>query len=158
MTRFWLSDENNISTKVFAIGSTIFIQGRGLHPSSLYDFHLSTKSTEGATTLLARYSTDRHGAMSATPLIPYVGVFKHDRADPRSDADAHMKTVGCTFIIRAEGRVKTGEDFEKLNFAVMPRNSKRWIFSCDVNGHSQTGIDQGNGPISIGLRNFPAGC
>jgi len=155
---FRLTDENNTSTKVFTIGSTIFIQGRGLRPSTLYDFHLSSKSTEGATTLLARYSTDGHGVMPATPLIPYAGVFKHDETYPRSDAGAHVKTLGRTFVIRAEAQEKAGGDFENLNFAVMPRNSERWIFSCDVNGHSQTGIEQGNGPISIGLRNFPAGC
>jgi hypothetical protein len=151
MTRFWLSDENNISTTVFTMGSTIFIQGRGLHPSTLYDFYLSGVSTEGATTLLARYSTDRYGILSTTPLIPYVGALRHD-------ADARRGTVGRTFFIRAEARGKTGHGLENLDFAVMPAESSRWIFSCDANGRLQTGIEQRNGSISIALRNFAAGC
>jgi hypothetical protein len=158
MTRFWLSDENNIPTKVFTIGSTIFIQGRGLHPYSLYDFHLCGESKEGTTTLLARYSTDRHGALLPTALIPCAGVFKHDGVYPQSDADARRETAGRTFIIRAESRGNTGHDLENLNFAVMPLKHSRWIFSCDASGQLQTSIEQRSGPISIALRNFPAGC
>ena len=157
MIRFWLSDERNNSTKVFLIGSTIYIEGRGLHPSTLYDFHLLSESEEEATTLLARYSTDRHGVMAATPLIPYAGVFKQDEIYARSYADAHRETAGRTFIIRAVVSEGSGHDFEDLKFAVMPRSSERWVFSCDATGHLQTGIDQGSGPVSIALRNFPEG-
>ncbi len=158
MIRFWLSDENNISTKVFPIGSTLFIEGRGLHPSTLYDFHLSDESRDGAATLLARYSTDRHGVLPATALIPYVGVFKHDQTYLQFDTDAHGETAGRTLTIRAKVSGEPRPDSEQLKFTVMPRNNDRWIFSCDANGQMQTGIEQGRGPISIALRNFPAGC
>ncbi len=158
MIRFWLSDENNNSTKVFPIGSTIFIGGQGLHPSTVYDFHLSGESEDDTTTLLARYTTDRHGVMPTTALIPYVGVFKQGDTHAQSEEDAHRESAGRTFMIRAEGNEKSGHDSEELKFTVMPRNSERWIFSCDANGHLQTGIEQGEGPVSIALRNFPAGC
>ncbi len=158
MNRFRLSDEKNISTEVFPIGSTIFIEGRGLHPSTLYDFHLSSQSADEADTLLARYSTDRHGTLAATALIPYVGVFKQGETHAQSDADAHKAMAGRTFTIRAAVSQEKDRDFEDLKFTVMPRNRERWIFACDANGRLQTGIEQGNGPVSLALRNFPAGC
>jgi hypothetical protein len=68
------------------------------------------------------------------------------------------KLSGAPSSSRAEAREKTGSDFESLSFTVMPQNRERWIFSCDANGQPQTGIERGDGPLSLAFRNFPAGC
>jgi len=57
----WLGNELGEATENFQIGSTIFVAGRGLHPATLYDFHLLDQQAEGEKVLLASYTTDRHG-------------------------------------------------------------------------------------------------
>jgi hypothetical protein len=155
MIRFWLSDETNNSTEIFTIGSTLFIEGRGLHPSTLYDFHLSGETAREATTLLARYSTDRHGILAATPLIPCVGLF--NQGETHTQADAHRAFAERTFIIRASAKEKIVRDFEELKYTVTPRERRRRIFACDARGRILTGIEQGRAPVTIALHNVGAG-
>jgi hypothetical protein len=155
MTRFWLSDETNNSTEIFTIGSTLFIEGRGLHPSTLYDFHLSGETARESTTLLARYSADRHGILAATPLIPYVGLFT--QFETLTQADAHRAFAERTFIIRASARQKTARSFEELKYTVTSRDRCRRIFACDARGRILTGIEQSHVPVTIALHSFEAG-
>jgi len=158
MNRFWLSDETNNSTEVFTVGSTLFIEGRGLHPSALYDFHLLPQAPNEAVTLLARYSTDRHGALAATPLIPYVGLFNELETEALSHTEAHKAVAGHTFVIRAGSSERRDAESEDLKFTVTLRNKLRRIFPCDARGRLKTGIEKGRRPISVALHHFPAGC
>ena len=158
MNRFWLSDETNNSTEVFTVGSTLFIEGRGLHPSTLYDFHLMQETPNEAATLLARFSTDRHGVLAATPLIPYVGLFNGSDDQPRSHADAHKAVGGHSFVVRAGENGSRDPEFEDLKFTVTLRNKVRRVFPCDGRGRLQTGIEKGEGRVSAALHHFPAGC
>ncbi len=155
MTRFWLSDETNNSTEIFTIGSTLFVEGRGLHPTTLYDFHLSGDTAPRATTLLARYSTDHYGTLAATPLIPYLELFNQSKTHVQ--ADAHRAFAERSFVIRASGVRKTVRDFEELKYTVTPRDRRRRIFACDARGRVLTSVEQGRVPVTIALYNFEAG-
>ena len=156
MSRFWLSDETNNLTDVFTVGATLSIEGRGLHPSTLYDFHFLSQSPNEPDTLLARYSTDRDGALAATPLIPYVGL-SHQGAT-YSQPCAHGTVSGQSFVIRAAISGVTDPECDKLTFTVTPQNRTRRIFACDGKGRLQTRILKGSGPVVASLHNFPAGC
>lgn len=152
MNRFWLSDETNNSSETFTTGSTIFIEGRGLRPLTLYDFRLLSHSSNEAATLLARYTTDRHGALSAMPLIPCIGSLSYGGTNPNSRVSAEQ-----IYTIRAGASRSSESEAEELSFLVTARKKRRQIFSCDERGRIQDGLEKGSGPISIALQNFPAG-
>jgi len=153
MNRFWLSDETYSATEVFTLGSTLFIEGRGLRPLTAYDFRLVSRSSSDAATLLARYSTDCYGSLAATPLIPCIGALNQGRKEIRPRA-----LIENTFTIRAGISGSRDPEIEDLNFVVTLRSERQRIFPCDADGRLQTGVEKGKGPVSIALHNFPAGC
>lgn len=152
MNRFWLSDETYSATEVFTVRSTIFIEGRGLRPLTVYDFRLASRSSNDASTLLARYSTDCYGSLAATPLIPCVGALNEGGKDLRPRV-----FVGNTFTIRAGVSGSRHPEIVDLNFVVALRSKRQRIFHCDADGRLLTGVEKGKGPVSIALHNFPAG-
>lgn len=145
MNRFWLSDESHNSTAVFTTGATLFIEGQGLHPSTLYDFHLSDAGS-ARRVLLARYGTDNYGCLAAMPLIPAVGLSRLGVIPSQS-----------SFVIRAEVSGGTGLEFEDLNFAVSSRHAGRRVYACDRNAKVHTGMEKGSQPVATVLHNFPEG-
>lgn len=146
MNRFWLSDETYNLTEAFTAGATLFIEGQGLHPSTLYDFHLSSEPGSTRRILLARYRADNYGCLAATPLIPAVGL-------------SHLSATRSegSFVIRVEVSGRAGLDFEELDFTVSPRYEGRRIFACDRNAKIHTGMEKGSEPVAAALHNFPEG-
>ncbi|KAA6456410.1 hypothetical protein DYQ86_25040 [Acidobacteria bacterium AB60] len=156
MSRFWLSDETNNSTEFFTVGSTLFIEGRGLHPSTLYDFHLLDQAGEEPPTLLARYAADRSGVLAAIPLIPSVGA--HVRGGGAKLAPSTSRLADRNrYLIHARPCGITDERGEDLPFTLTLRHKSRRVFACDAEGHPLTGIEKGEGPLMTALRNFPRG-
>jgi len=154
----WLGNELGEATESFQIGSTVFIAGRGLHPATLYDFHLLDPQAEGKKVLLASYTTDRHGVLPSTALIPYVGLAHGGDGNSRTYAEACKALHGRTLQIHVESRHKDDRDFKELKCAVSSRNRESWIVSCDGKGRLQTGIEQAREPLFVALHNFPKGC
>jgi hypothetical protein len=146
MNRFWLSDETYNSTEVFTTGATLFIEGQGLHPSTLYDFYLSSGSGSARRILLARYRTDSYGYLAVTPLIPAVGL-SHLGAIPSESS----------FVVRAEVSGRPGLEFEDLDFTVSSRHKARRVYACDQNARIHIGIEKGSEPVAAALHEFQEG-
>jgi hypothetical protein len=80
----WLTDDGGNPRELFPIGQTVFVAGRGLHATTPYEFSLLDETRRGKAGLLARYTTDRHGALTMAPLLPYVGLVQQGHTSTRS--------------------------------------------------------------------------
>ena len=158
ISKIWLSDDRGDARDHFAIGSTIFVAGRGLRPATQYEFHLLGQASGEKHQLLARYSTDRHGHLASTPLLPYVGLIHHGDKPIRSYAEACKADGGRNLVLRVTQHPKGGHEIEDVKFTIRKRDREKWLFSCDAEGRLQPGIEQDKGEISVALHNFPAGC
>jgi dienelactone hydrolase len=154
----WLSDENGARADLFSVGQTIFVAGRGLRPASLYEFSLLSEAARAKPTLIARYTTDRHGELPLTALFPYIGLVDHHEGGMRTQAEAAQAVGGRTFAIRVTCRNRRTAECDDLRFAVAPKQREPRLFACDTDGRLQTGLEQGAGDITLALHNFPAGC
>ncbi|PYS88893.1 MAG: hypothetical protein DMF64_19095 [Acidobacteria bacterium] len=154
---FWLHDDGGARREAFSIGETVFVAGRGLRPTTLYEFALAGAGERKDDTLLARYTSDRHGALSAT-LWPYVGLLHHGDNAPTIDKTCESFRAQ-TFTLRASatGRGRA-RDAHSIKFAVTRRDDAPHLFSSDAQGRLQTGVPHGDGAVAVALRNFPAGC
>src|SRR5258707_14098242 len=73
--RIWLSDDNGLPRETFSIGESVFVSGRGLKLSALYEFVWLHEGRRREYKVLAHYTTDRHGTLPAALLMPSVGLW-----------------------------------------------------------------------------------
>jgi hypothetical protein len=156
---FSLLDDQGATRELFAVGETIFVSARGLPPFTTCTFSLErgTKKQE----VLARLTSDRHGALPVTPLVPYVGLHNltegnSDRQVPGTHEDAEKLIGGRRYAILAAASAPEGIRDHTLKFGVLERNSGSQIFSSSPSGHLVTGMEEGE--VGVTLRNFPSGC
>ena len=156
--KIWFSDDSGNLQELFSIGQTVFVAGRGLRPSTLYEFRLLSDEGRGKHELLARYATNRHGELTATPLLPYIGLIHHSEATTRTYEEAYKAVAGKTLEIRVTRHRGRKPEFENLKFAIGQQEGAACLFSCDARGRLQPGLQQGDGLVAVALHNFPAGC
>jgi hypothetical protein len=155
--RIWLTDDIGLPREKFSVGESVFISGGGLKPAALYEFVRLHEGRRRGCNVLAHYSTDRYGTLPAALLMPYIGLLSNGQKPTSIDA-CYRAFEGSTFNLRArliqEGRYRTVQTL-KLELVVdrLPQ-----IFVVDEHGRLQTGIEQGEGRITVLLRHFPAGC
>jgi hypothetical protein len=157
-SRVWLTDDGGNPRELFPIGQTVFVAGRGLHAATTYEFSLLDETRRGKAGLLARYTTDRHGALTMATLLPYVGLVQQGHTSTRSYEEAHAALNGRALAIRVTRRGEREPDVEDLKLAIGPLDREPRLFACDPRGRLQTGIEHGVGDIAVALHNFPAGC
>jgi dienelactone hydrolase len=154
----WLSDESGGRPDLFAVGQTIFVAGRGLRPASLYEFSLLSEAAHAKPALVGRYTTDRHGEMPLTALLPYFGLVDRLGGRTRTQAEAALAVGGRRFAVRVACWNRRHEECDDLRFAVASKQSEPRLFACDAHGRLQTGLEQGAADVTVALHNFPAGC
>lgn len=156
-SEIWLSDDSGAPRDLFSIGQTIFVSGRGLRPATLYEFS-EIQEKRGSRLFLARYMTDRHGQLTLTPLLPYVGLVQHGEARARTFPEAYAELGGRKLSIRITRGGRTRREVEDLTLTLAPHDREPRLFACDAHGRLQTGLLQGESPVVVALHNFPAGC
>jgi hypothetical protein len=156
--RIWLSDDSGTPREAFSIGQTVFVSGRGLRLAAPYEFKLLPQTGDGKPKLIARYTTDRHGELAMTALLPYVGLLQGEGSRTRTYPEAQASLGPRMLVIRVMEPPGSEPEFEDMRFAIMLADREPRLFSCDPLGRLQTGIEQGAGQVAVALRNFPAGC
>ncbi|HVM48818.1 MAG TPA: hypothetical protein VMU04_12375 [Candidatus Acidoferrum sp.] len=130
------------------------MEGRGLAPSTIHEFAVSQKDKRSDYQLLARYSTDRHGALLAVPVLPYVGLFRpNGRALTFDEAAKANEGTAVQLRIRSPRKAT-----QVLKFFIARNRHEPAVFSCAPDGRLETGLEHGAGTVAILLRDFPAGC
>jgi hypothetical protein len=76
VAELWLADERGATRDAFEAGDTILVAGRGLKPSTSYEFILRAFSACAGSPdgPLGTIVTDRHGTLHPAPLLPYFGL------------------------------------------------------------------------------------
>ena len=152
---FSLVDDEGTARDSFAIGETIFVSGRGLPPVTPFTFTLEQAGAKPE--VLARYTSDRHGSLPATPLAPYVGLhYLNDSAALRTFEEAEKSLAGRRYTIQAAASAPTVRLTQAMNFAIRTSGPESRILVTDANGRLATGLEEGE--VGVTLRNFPAGC
>ncbi len=152
---FSLVDDQGTKRDSFGAGETIFVEGRGLPPCTAFTFTLD-QGTEKPE-VLARYVSDRHGSLPATPLAPYVGLhYVTGGQSPRTHEEAERVLGGKSFTIDVAASDSNSRVGETLTFGILGGSPSSQIFSSDANGQLVTGLEEGE--VGVTLRNFPAGC
>ena len=148
-----LLNDEGIACDAFSVGETVFASGHGLPPLSILTFILEGPKSG----ILARLSSDRHGSLPMTALVPYLGLVNRD-SDQRllTHDEAERKLSGNQYVIRIGGPDKSRFE-QRVRFRVTKEHSAH-IFSSDPNGKLLTGLEIGESAIGITLRNFPEGC
>jgi dienelactone hydrolase len=129
----WLADGAGTRRDAFFPGDAVFVSGHGLPPVEAVAFALREGKRD---VLLARYSTDRHGGLSPSLLIPHL------------EEAARRERVSVTVGDERRG---------SLDFTVEEDRVPR-LFSTDRRGVPQTGVEEGDTTIGVTLRNFEPGC
>src|SRR5258708_21228071 len=155
--RIWLSDDNGLPRETFSIGESVFVSGRGLKLSALYEFVWLHEGRRREYEVLAHYTTDRYGTLQAALLMPYFGLLNERQRQAGIDA-CYQAFEGSTFNLRA--RLIQGGKYRTVQTLKLELASDRQprIFAVDEHGRLQTGIEQGEGQIAVLLRHFSAGC
>lgn len=156
--RIWLSDDEGTPRDFFAVGHTVFIAGRGLRPATPYELSILDPTQADTPAFQARYTTDRHGALPPTPLLPYVGLVCHGQSRTRTYEEAHAALAGRALTVKITQYGEKESEFADLKLAVASADRAPGLFACDPQGRLQAGIDHGAGTVALALRNFPAGC
>jgi hypothetical protein len=157
-SKFWLSDDSGSAREIFSIGQTIFVAGRGLRPATTYEFKLPARAEHDKPELLARYTTDRHGELIMTPLLPYVGLVHPGETGTRTYEEARASLADRTLAIGVTQRGESKPEVDELRVAIAPLDREPRLYACDPRGRLQTGIEHGAGQVALALHNFPAGC
>ena len=132
--RLWLADWAGARREAFVPGDAVFVSGHGLPALVPVEFSLAGRRRAIA---LARYSSDRHGTLAPALLIPRVE--NNKRREHR--------------ILVSVGPQRE----EPLDFVVEQDRAQR-LFSSDRLGRLQTGIEEGDSPVGVTLRDFEPGC
>ncbi len=151
--RIKLLNDEGIICDAFSVGETVFVSGQGLPPLASLTFSLEGKKME----VLAQLSSDRHGAVPITVLMPYFGLVRHQGEYRFSThVEAEEKLCGQQHAIRINGHDQQSFE-ERVSFHVQ-RNSRPHLFPSDHHGQLLTGVERGETEIGLTLRNFPEGC
>jgi Chlorophyllase enzyme len=143
----WLHDHSYAARGAFAPGESIFVVGRGLAPATVYEFALE-RGGRRRPSPLAAYSTDRHGVLASTVLVPYAGLGEDHRDGGRIRVNPR----------RANGARRAGRH-RRLDFAIAEDDRRPRILPTDRNGQLRTGIEYGSGTAAgVTLYNFAPGC
>src|SRR4051794_16771889 len=157
MTGLWLTDETGTARESFAAGETVLAAGRGLQPSTLYEFR---QDGAGAGLLLASLSTDRHGQLHPTVLLPYLGLtdFGRDgKSVARTFDEADKAIGGRTLTLRATAVGKTAAA-TALKLSVASAAKRPQVMVADSGGRLLTGCVHGESDVFVALRNFAPRC
>jgi dienelactone hydrolase len=154
----WLCDAEGLRRDSFYSGENIFIAGNGLFPVGQVYLTLTTTGQTENSTPLARLTTDRHGSLPPTLLIPYLGLFdkEHSESSLETALKAHREQ-NYTILAMVHGQAKRGKRFS-IPFRQLPISKAPRLFSSDAKGRLQTGVTAGDAEISVTLVHFPAGC
>jgi dienelactone hydrolase len=163
----WLHDDAGVRSSAFALGQSIFVAGRGLSPSTVYE--LSLERDHGAA-LLASYCTDRHGVLPEAVVIPYVGMADHD--DERHGRERRIRVTARDSRKRKDSdRLSNSDDaldqddtldfsqpHHQLAFYIARDDRSPRVVATDRQGHLETGVERGEGRIGVTLSHFASGC
>src|SRR5215471_1821924 len=127
-SEIWFSDDSGTPRQVFSIGQTIFVTGRGLRPSTPYDFKLTGRARHGKPELLARYVTDRHGGLIATPLLPYIGLIHPGEPRTRTYEEAHASLEEQTLAVLVSQHGESKSEHQDLKIVIAPRHHEPRLF------------------------------
>lgn len=94
-SKIWLCDDSGTAREAFCFSETVFVAGWGLVPTAPYEFTLVQEGRPDKPELIARYTTDRHGALPMTALLPYVGIFHGDGTLTRTSRRLKHRSVGA---------------------------------------------------------------
>jgi hypothetical protein len=149
--RIWAVDDLRNPREVFEVGETVWMQGHGLHPLSLYTIARLPVHPGAKPEILARLTTGRHGDLPATAVLPYVGLTPLPGQKEFRDFESAEKEWSGRIVSIAAEHVEAR--FAVAGTAVRPR-----VYPCDEQGRMVTGFLHGEAALTIGLRRFPAGC
>ncbi len=158
MTNLWLSDDSGETRQAFAPGQTVFISGKGLRPATRYEFRLMSGDAFGNATVLACYTTDRHGELPLTPLMPYVGLIRLDEPGLLTHEEALAAHDNQTLTIRVTRLQTRILECGELRFTICRGKGEPRLVPCNAQGRLQTGLEQGRGAVALALHYFPQGC
>src|SRR5690348_6221404 len=102
-SKIWLSDDSGTPRETFSIGQTVFVAGRGLRRAAPHEFKLLPQNEDDQPKLIARYTTDRHGELTMTALLPYVGLLHGEGSRTRTYQEAQASLGPQMLVIRAMG-------------------------------------------------------
>jgi dienelactone hydrolase len=159
MTRVSLLDQSGGTREAFSVGETVFISAAGLPPSTLFAFAIASAGSSAQPELIAQYTSDRHGSITSTVLLPYVGLITmNDEHRPLTHAEAEKKMVGRRYTVHVTSLGVKPRFEHSLPFAIRGDDRRPSLFSSDPEGRLVTGAEVGKRDVGITLRNFPHGC
>ena len=147
----------------FDVGETILVAASGAAPATLHEFHLERidpGQRPGMLVPLATLTTDRHGDLAPTVLLPFFGLLRTDarEAAPLRTFDEARKALGlASFVVHARAKGREPREAQ-IRFALDPRSARPHIACCDERGRLLTAVTRGEQEIYASLRNFRPGC
>jgi hypothetical protein len=149
-----VEDDRRERRKDFDVGETVFLAAAGLDPAAVYEIHLAGESEKPAH--LASLTTDHHGGLPPTAVIPYLGLIDHRERRMRTHAEALEADGGRELVLRLRLGRKRPVD---AHFAVTKgRRHRPQVFAADAEGRLLTGAEAGRADVLAGVRGFPPGC
>ena len=155
----YLLNDQLVPREEFSFGETIYVAGRGLPPCAVVTMTLASVRRADTALLLARYQTDRHGAMPPATLISHVGLFD-ERGGCVSvrDTEARQRWANRAHSIELAGAGRARNLRVQLPFSVYERDRIPRIFCTTPEGHLQTSLKQADQWVGVTLQGFPSGC
>src|SRR5262249_50784417 len=157
LTGLWLTDEAGTARDTFVAGETVLVAGRGLQPATLYEFR---RDGAGNGLLLASLSTDRHGEIHPTVLLPCLGLSdgsRDGRVVARTFDEADKALGGRPLTLRAYPAGKPAAA-TSLRIAVAASGKRPQVMAADAGGRLMTGCMRGESDVFVALRNFAPRC
>jgi hypothetical protein len=155
---FWLSDHDGAACERFVVGETVFVTGRGLRPMTPYEFELLPAGAGDKPDLIARYTTDRHGALPIAVLLTHVGFAHGKEPGVRTLHELLKPHTSQERDIRTARWNADDAEHQTIRLTVTAPGRKPRLFACDPEGRLQPGFEQGAGHAAVAFCNFPAGC
>src|SRR5947209_3673903 len=105
--RIWVVDDLRNPRELFEVGETVWLQGHGLRPLSLYTIVRLPIRSGAKPEMLARLMTGRHGELPPTVVLPYLGLTPRPSETQFRDFDSAEKEWGGTVLLLAADDVET---------------------------------------------------
>ena len=139
----WVADDEGSPREEFLTGQTVFLGAHRLRAHTLFTFSLLHNSSGGGVEVVALDTTDRHGSIPLTPLLPRIGILSLAKGRlPKLYESAEEDIGGRRLTLRATLGGREGLSEHQLRL-VRTRHDEPLGYPAGPDGLPVSGVELG---------------